>query len=266
MPTVDPLTVLRRSISSANLDPYEAAMDALSGASSMSEIYDLAGFVIERVEEEFDCMHCVPGCSECCSHLPLVTLDEWRSIVTWMHDNLTADRRAQIVSKSEWLLTDQKSVLPRWMRLGEVDLESREAVDIVGDMFDNESTMCPFLFDGRCAVYPVRPLICRSYGRMMRTEDDSLYCQPILDRINGALDQGVDVELPLYGPYQEASYDLNGDRSYFSLLPVWVLSHRTNEGDMSDVVVDLSSNGDWPVLDTKWGFGDAFEPEPQVSP
>ncbi len=82
----------------------------------------------------------------------------------------------------------------------------------------------------------------------------------------GALDQGVDVELPLYGPYQEASYDLNGDRSYFSLLPVWVLSHRTNEGDMSDVVVDLSSNGDWPVLDTKWGFGDAFEPEPQVSP
>ena len=76
------------------------------------------------------------------------------------------------------------------MRLGEVDLESAEAVDVVGELFDNESTTCPFLFDGRCSIYPVRPLVCRSYGRMMRTEDDSLYCQPILDKISVALDQG----------------------------------------------------------------------------
>ena len=75
------------------------------------------------------------------------------------------------------------------------------------------------------------------------------------------LDKGVDVELPLYRPYQEASYALNGDKSYFTILPVWVLSHRNRGGDISDSPVDLSGSRDWPVLDTKWGFGEAFEPE-----
>lgn len=261
----DPLIVLRRRVSSENLEPYEAALDALSRVSSIAEIYDLTGFVVERVEDDFDCMHCVAGCSECCSQLPLVTLEEWRLIVTWMHDNVTADRRIEIVGRSESLLTDRNSVLPRWMRLKEVDLESTEAVDFVAELFDNESTMCPFLFAGRCSIYPVRPLVCRSYGRMMRTEDDSLYCQPILEKINSALDNSVDVELPLYRPYQESSYELNGENSSFSLLPIWVLGHRTSDGDISDTAVDLSLHGDWPVLDTKWGFGEAFEPEPQVS-
>ena len=178
MSKLDPLTALRRRISTADLDEYEAALDALGGVSAMSEIYDLADFVVEQVEGEFDCVHCVPGCSECCSQLPLVTFDEWRLIAGWMHENLTGQRRSQIVGNAESLLADRESVLPGWMRLGEVDLESAEAADIVGEMFDNESTTCPFLFDGRCSIYPVRPLVCRSYGRMMRTEDDSLYCQP----------------------------------------------------------------------------------------
>ncbi len=266
MSKVDPLTALRRRISTADLDDYEAALDALGRVSTMAEIYDLADFVVEQVESEFDCMHCVSGCSECCSQLPLVTFDEWRLIAGWMHENLTGQRRSQIVGNAESLLADQESVLPRWMRLGEVDLESAEAVDIVGEMFDNESTTCPFLFDGRCSIYPVRPLVCRSYGRMMRTEDDSLYCQPILDKISVALDDGVDVELPLYRPYQEASYSLNGDKSYFTLLPVWVLSHRTSGGDISNTPVNLPASRDWPVLDTKWGFGEAFEQERPASP
>ncbi len=261
MSKLDPLTTLRRRIASADLDEYEAALEALSGVSDMAEIYSLTNFVVGRVESEFDCVHCVPGCSECCSQLPLVTFDEWRLILDWMQDNLTAGGRARVVRNAEALLTEGESVLPSWMRLGEVDLESPEAVDVVGEMFDNESTTCPFLFDGRCSIYPVRPLVCRSYGRMMRTEDDSLYCQPILDKICVALDNGVDVELPLYRPYQEASYALNGDKSYFTILPVWVLSHRNRGGDISDCPVDLWGSRDWPVLDTKWGFGEAFDPE-----
>ena len=262
MSKLDPLTALRRRISSANLDEYEAALDILGGVSDTADIYDLTDFVVEQVEGEFACVHCVPGCSECCSQLPLVTFDEWRLILDWMHDNLAGPRRAGIVRNAEALLTDDESVLPRWMRLGEVDLESAEAADIVGEMFDNESTTCPFLFDGRCSIYSVRPLVCRAYGRMMRTEEDSLYCQPILDKISVALDEGVDVELPLYRPYQEASYALNGAKDYFTILPVWVLSHRTDDGDVSDTAVDLSESLDWQVLDTKWGFGEAFAPEP----
>ncbi len=264
MSKLDPLTALRRRVSTTDLDDYEAALDALGGVSAMAEIFDLADFVVERVEGAFDCVHCVPGCSECCSQLPLVTFDEWRLIADWMHDNLTEQRRTRIVGNAESLLADRESVLPSWMRLGEVDLESAEAVDVVADMFDNESTTCPFLFDGRCSIYPVRPLVCRSYGRMMRTEDDSLYCQPILDKIEVALDEGIDVELPVYRPYQEASYGLNGDKSYFTILPVWVLGHRTSGGDISNTPVDLAARRDWPVLDTKWGFGEAFEPEPPV--
>ena len=92
MSKLDPLTTLRRRIASSDLDEYEAALEALSGVSDMAETYGLTNFVVGRVESEFDCVHCVPGCSECCSQLPLVTFDEWRLILDWMQDNLTAGR------------------------------------------------------------------------------------------------------------------------------------------------------------------------------
>ena len=262
---MNPLTALQDRVSSENLDPYDAALDALAEVTSLSQIYDLTGYVTGLVEQEFECMQCVQGCSECCSQLPLVTSAEWELIVDWTHDNLLVSDRKRIVERATALLSDYQSAMPSWMQLYEVDLDSEDSVDRVADIFDNESTTCPFLFEGRCSIYLVRPLVCRSYGRMMRTEEDSLYCQPILEKINAALAHGVEVELPIYGAFQETSYELNAGLDYFSLLPVWILGHRTKDGDISDLAVDLSRNRDWPVLETKWGFAEAFERQEQSS-
>ena len=259
IPSDDKLAELRRLLSDASNDPYEAALDALDPTSTLNEIYGLTGLLTDRVEEEYACMRCVPGCHECCSQTPLVTPREWILILDWIQANMTADQRKQIVVRSEALLENRSSALPGWMRLVDMDLESAPAADYVGELFENESTTCPFLFDGLCSIYPVRPLICRAYGRMMRTEEDSLYCQPILDQINEAIDDGVDVELPIFRPYQEKSYEIGGGDSYLTPLAIWVLGHRTESGDIRGEASELTDGDAWPVLDTKWGFGEAFD-------
>ena len=54
-----------------------------------------------------------------------------------------------------------------------MDLESTAAREYIDDIFGNEASPCPLLVEGRCSVYAARPLVCRAYGRMMRTEEDT---------------------------------------------------------------------------------------------
>lgn len=240
---------------------YEKALDALDGVEAVEQVYCLIGLLGEAVEEGHTCMRCDEGCSDCCAQLPLVTYSEWVMMHDWMMANLTVGERRSTVARCEKLLDDPATVLPRWLRLRGMELDSAAGADYVDDLFGNESTPCPLLVGGRCSVYPARPLICRAYGRMMRTEEDTLYCQPIVDKLVPYQEEEGKFFLPIYRPYQEKSYELDGDGSYFTLIPIWILSHRDEDGDLVKEPVDIAGTEEWPVLDTRWGFAEAFEEE-----
>ena len=255
----DPVERLRLAVSARGTDAYEAALQTLAGVRLTPQLYDLVDLVGEVVEERHACMRCDEGCSDCCAQLPIVTFQEWVIIHGWILTNMTLQERREVVRRCEALVGDDLTVLPRWLALNGMELDSEEGRDYVDEIFSNETTPCPMLASGRCSIYPVRPLVCRSYGRMMRTEDDALYCQRIVDKLTPYQEKHGEFYLPIYRPYQEKSYELDGNHSYFTLIPIWVLSHCDENGDLLGEPVDISGQKEWPVLDTRWGFAEAFE-------
>lgn len=254
----DPVESLRSAVSARGPDVYEAALQTLADVRATPQLYDLVDLLGDVVEERHACMRCDEGCSDCCAQLPVVTFQEWVILHGWILANMPLQERQEVVRRCEELIGDDLTALPRWLALNDVDLESEKGRDYVDGIFSNETTPCPMLVSGRCSVYPVRPLICRSYGRMMRTEDDALYCQRIVDKLKPYQESQGEFYLPIYRPYQEKAYELEGQGSYFTLIPIWVLSHRDKTGDLIGEPVDISRQKEWPVLDTRWGFAEAF--------
>ena len=255
---VDPVERLRRTVARGGLDPYEAALDALDDVTSLPDLYSLIGYLGDVVEERHTCMQCDAKCIDCCGQLPLVTYSEWKILHAWMMTNMSAEQRSAAVARCERILRDEGTVLPRWMQLGAMDMDSAATRDYVDDIFGNETTTCPLLGETGCTVYPGRPLVCRAYGRMMRTEDDSLYCQRIVDKMVPYREKEGEFFLPIYRSYQEKSYALAGCDSYFTLIPIWLLSHRASDGDLIAETRNIADDPDWPVLETRWGFWEAF--------
>ncbi len=254
----DPVERLRRAVAQDPEGAYDAALDTLDEIGSVPDLYGLIGYLGEVVEERHACMRCDANCIECCGQLPLVTFAEWKILHAWMMANWSAEQRSAAIARCERLLGDDNTVMPRWMRLGSMDMESSAARDYIDDMFGNESTTCPLLDENGCTVYPARPLVCRAYGRMMRTEDDTLYCQRIVDKLVPYQEEEGEFFLPIYRAYQERSYSLAGPDSYFTLIAIWLLSHRGPDGDLVADSRDIAADPDWPVLDTRWGFWEAF--------
>ncbi len=250
---------LRSRIMEAGDLIYDVALESLEDGHGLEDIYEVLTVVIDDVEDKYECMHCDADCHDCCSQLPLVTYCEWVQILKHLHSGSTMAFRKQLVDRCHKLLDDSGSALPLWMKMKEMDLDDPSAADTIDTIFSNESTQCPLLVEGLCSVYQVRPLICRAYGRMMRSEEDSLYCQPIVNKLLPIMQSGQEIELPVYKHYQELSYSLEGNRAYFTLLPVWILSHESSDGDIDNRPHDIGSNSEWPVLPVKWGFAQAFE-------
>ena len=72
-------------------------------------------------------MQCGPRCAECCQALSLLAIEA--RVITVAYQALPPETRAAIRSRA------------------------RET-----------GAQCPFLLDGLCAIYPARPLICRTHG------------------------------------------------------------------------------------------------------
>jgi Fe-S-cluster containining protein len=95
----------------------------------------------EAAERSPDQLHCRSGCDRCC-HV--------RLSVFWV---------------------EAEGILHALARLAETDPELRQRVREQADD-PQHADRCTMLVDGRCAIYDVRPLICRSHGLPIAVEDD----------------------------------------------------------------------------------------------
>jgi Fe-S-cluster containining protein len=140
----DALKNLFIQITNAHLKP-DFSQEGIKAA--VLEIMDLAASIVESVhhthaEEQVECK---AGCSYCCYNQIKLTPAEALLIFSWIDTEFTDQDQALLREriKNNRLLTEGKS------------LENRVQV--------KESSPCIFLKQGKCSIYPVRPLICRSW-------------------------------------------------------------------------------------------------------
>jgi hypothetical protein len=96
---------------------------------------------------------CAAGCSHCCNLEVPMSRAEGEAIVAWLTENATPEALAEIRERLRaWLA---------WYR----DDYSRLVASGISrvDAFFRHAPPCALLDDGRCRVYPVRPVTCRSH-------------------------------------------------------------------------------------------------------
>ena len=82
---------------------------------------------------------CSQGCSECCTLQSVFAIEAYFLACFW-------SRHQNISKKTERILPARETA---------------------------SSENCPFLLDQQCQVYPVRPIICRTHGLALATNDGS---------------------------------------------------------------------------------------------
>ena len=96
-------------------------------------------------------MRCAAGCDACC--YTSFSLFSWEAelVTNWFIDLSLADRENL---KQLWSINPKMGV----------------------DAHGKEQLACPFLFDGKCTIYPVRPLICRTQGLPLLIDQQLASC------------------------------------------------------------------------------------------
>jgi Fe-S-cluster containining protein len=139
---------------------------ARSGAAAVDEVLRVFLPLVESRGEHR--IACGEGCSACCANYVRCSAPEAMIVADWLREPAQAEMRARFVAK-----------LPGWReRAGaeaaalEAQLDAHGGGERAGAAWDQyqaltiayarKGNLCPFNERGRCEIYPVRPLICRS--------------------------------------------------------------------------------------------------------
>jgi Fe-S-cluster containining protein len=123
----------------------------------------LTDIVVERAleNEQRDgrSISCGAGCAACCHHLVGVSLPEAFLVADVVSDLEPALQAKAIASFDRAALALQSAeLLEALRRLASTGPAERRAV---AERYAAAAIGCPLLIDGRCSIYPSRPLICR---------------------------------------------------------------------------------------------------------
>src|SRR5262249_53175458 len=123
----------------------------------------------EVCRQQGEVIACRAGCNACCEQLVMIYAAEAELIADW----LRAPERAEI-------LRNFLAAYPSWIEgLGVSRAEGiagTEARDAAGQFAAcvahwRRHVMCAFNRDGLCTIYPVRPVLCRSYHALDTSEN-----------------------------------------------------------------------------------------------
>lgn len=119
----------------------------------MVQLYKVVDQYIGNVKSNLDSIRerghseakvdCKPGCSYCCHMEVSAGAPELIGVVAFVETKFTDEQRASLGE-----------------RLKTRNAESRTMTELEKGL---SSRPCPFLAEGRCSIYPVRPFTCRSY-------------------------------------------------------------------------------------------------------
>jgi Fe-S-cluster containining protein len=112
---------------------------------------------------------CSQGCSACCSLFIAASLQECEAVVSYLYQNDEALRNF-LRGYNSWIARIQR-IATRFNRINSlhgktlVSQESPEERSIFNAdlaFYEEKNITCPFLSDGSCSIYEVRPYVCAS--------------------------------------------------------------------------------------------------------
>lgn len=108
---------------------------------------------------------CSKGCWHCCRQLIRVHAAEELPITDYIKKNFSSELRRRVqYNLQKWFQTLEANTPPK-------ELLSEEDVEAFGVYHMKNGVRCPFLVDGACSIYPVRPTLCRTFYVKDRPED-----------------------------------------------------------------------------------------------
>lgn len=140
--------------------------DALAGADNLGashddrDVYVLLDRLLAAVRAAYPGVRCAEGCSGCCDSSTAifdVWPEEWTRIEAHVSSRWTPERRAAFRARFDG---EHGHRLRAYRLLGAI----KHFEPVADRYWAKEGYRCPFLEDGRCAIYEARPLACRMYG------------------------------------------------------------------------------------------------------
>jgi Fe-S-cluster containining protein len=166
---------LDRKVETLLLQWRAATIHTLQASRSTSTVLQVAEQVHSGMSVAIDALPsraqhaCAPGCSFCC-YLPVdVLAPEAFHIAAHLRQTRSPRELTELV-----------------YRLG------------VHGQHDGAARPCVFLADGRCSIYEVRPMVCRSYNSLSKERCEALYRDPSIDlrgtkdRVAGRLAEAIE--------------------------------------------------------------------------
>jgi Fe-S-cluster containining protein len=138
---------------------------------------------IDKVKELGKVITCQKGCHFCCSFHVQATIQECEAIVYYLYQNNDI-LRDFLLRYPEWREeVRRKGDLFKYSnRLRKIDTPSAQVImerlDDENRNYDRQGVLCPFLRDGLCSIYEVRPYMCAALIAVSPPE----YCKSEYDK------------------------------------------------------------------------------------
>lgn len=190
------------------------------------DLYTVVDFLTYAFNRANPDSPCKAGCSHCCEEMLFRVSDvEWRAIERHLERTLAPEaleRLQVLVEEAYGPFREQLEALAAWWSAPERGPSPSEGLN----------PRCLFLDDaGCCGIYPVRPLVCRTYGQFGVWVDDSptmQICQAHGESfIDLMTDQGKKpLVLPQFEPLYQRLREL-AKTPVIAPLPLWILRSRS---------------------------------------
>lgn len=160
---------------------------------------------VRDIENDGKKISCRAGCSHCCYLLVEISTPEAMELAHWVLKQPKA-RRQQLVKRIEENAAEARKLFSESKKDARycepvVDSSAEISQKSYDRYFFEKKRPCPFLEDGCCSVYPVRPSTCRMH---LVTSDPVLCSDSVTDEEGYELPERIDQLREEVGPMNSA--------------------------------------------------------------
>ncbi|MDF3129461.1 SEC-C metal-binding domain-containing protein [Kiritimatiellaeota bacterium B1221] len=188
-----------------------------------------------KAQKELECkISCFKGCNHCCSQFVGATLQEAEGIVHWLYDN-NEKRKKFIRQYPKWRekVRKHESIFQAVTEAGSRSFQNRGDKKLRDELLCKSQSYgmldikCPFLDDGACMIYPVRPFVCAAHSVTSPPEHCKATSNTPPLALNTEFNPGTppayfrgDEKLTIYAPVPQMVFEiLHGGYLYLKHIP-----------------------------------------------
>ncbi|MFN8674237.1 MAG: YkgJ family cysteine cluster protein [Candidatus Sericytochromatia bacterium] len=202
--------------------------------SNIDELHDFISNLSELVYKKYSCITCKTGCYTCCSvtGMPTVYNVEWEKIANYLKklDNHILEI---IKNNNNELLKENKEILLELHNFIHNPSDKNTYENIIKKVNEQlKEKLCPFHIEGKCAIYEVRPSLCRAYGSFLlvsNSEEHYMSCDENKNIFNAFIAEKKikNISMPYWNRISKKLREIKAKKELkfdFSIIPLWLES------------------------------------------